>query len=231
MSTIGLTTFAIYRSPTVRPETLDGVEVLAGASHAELATGGQLELTVDSVPVHSNACAERLPRDGILMLYGRQDSMLELQRMRGEARRVGGLFAWADLEVDVGELFVLTVDREALRKAGASSRFLNFRRLHSSLQTEVLEKFNAYAAASGESLDSSAKREVQIASRPDLWDRLFRDDSDFQHIDVFVIPIADDPAAPSSIRYVSYARPGLNVESMAQGSDHVTLKLPASFTR
>lgn len=229
MSTIGLTTFALYRAPTFRPDTLEGVEVLAGAKEAKLSSTGRLELEIASLPVHSAHCAAHLPREGVLMLYGRQDSMLELQRMRSEARRVNAEFAWADLEVDVGEIATRTVDRSALRAAGQSMRFLSLRRLHSSLKGEVLQQFTDYADSQGDKIDASLSRDAQIASRPDLWDRLYRDDRDFQHIDVLVIPIADIPDAPENLRYVAYVRETVRITSITQGSDHVALRMPSRF--
>ncbi|MCK9687350.1 hypothetical protein [Scleromatobacter humisilvae] len=225
MSTIRVTSFALF-TPPASPSPLEGVQVLTGAGAARVSSEGRIELPMASVPVHAEQLATRLPKNALLMLYGRQDALTELQVMRREARRVHAEFVWADLDVDVGDLRALTVDRAALRHEGPKLRFVNWRRMHSALQAELLATFSQLAAEAGAPLNADLKRDAQVGSRPDLWDNVFAKDADFQHVDVIAIPLADDPASPGTVRYLAYVRPTAKVTFIAQGSDRVTFVWP-----
>lgn len=224
MSTARLTSFALYKPTQTKPGAAP--QILTGASRASISASGRLELEAASVPTHSVALAKHLPTGGLLMLYGLRDAMLELQRMRSEARRVQAEFAYVDLEVDLGTIESGLVDRQALQRR-PDLQFLAFRRMKADLQLEILQRFHQYAQADGSSFNDKLSRTEQIASRPDLWDRLCDDDDDFRHLKVIIIPLGDSDGSPDGVRYVAYARPGLHVVTAVQGSDHVALNLPA----
>ena len=105
---------------------------------------------------------------------------------------------------------------------------LNVRRMKSDLQIEVLESFVECAGPGGGGIDENltTMRVSQIATRPDLWDKVFKKDKDLKRLDVLVIPITDDPSTTGGMRQVAYVRPGAKISSVVQGSDHVQLVLP-----
>lgn len=245
MSTVRLSSFAIYKSEK-RPEKPSDIEIIAGASEARFNTEGKLELVMASVPPRSAAMAKYMPTGGLLMLYGLRDSAQELQRVIAETRQLGAHFAFANIEVDIRHLENGLVDREFLHDAvrgiepevcqdrddkhrgidiANPIRFLNVRRMKSTLQLEILEKFSEYSDGPN-SNQTTVKQVSQIATRPDLWDRLLSEDEDLKYLDVLVIPVADDPAVPGNMRQVAYVRPGIRIKSIVQGSEDVTLVLP-----
>lgn len=225
MSTVRLITYALYKSASSHPTSADEVKILVGASKAKINNDGKLELEMASGAMQSPDLAGHMPADGLLMLYGLRDAAMELQRMRTEARRVGAELAYADVEIEVGEIEVGLVDRELLHGA-KDMRFLNVSRMKSSLQTEILNEFSECTKKDGTDIDEKLSRVLQIATRPDLWDKVFKKDPDLKRLSVLVIPLADDPAAPRAMRNVAYVRPGANINSIVQGSDHVSLVLP-----
>lgn len=44
-----------------------------------------------------------------------------------------------------------------------------------------------------------------------LWGPLFEDDKDFKHLQVLVVPVADDPEVPGKMRQVACVRSGATV--------------------
>lgn len=225
MSTVRLIAYALYKSVKPHPTSADEVNIVVGASEARINDDGKLELCMASGAMQSPDLAAHMPADGLLMLYGLRDTAIELQRMRTEARRVGAEFAYADVEIEIGDIEVGLVDRKLLHEA-KDMRFLNVRRMKSSLQLEILEQFSKYAKEDGTDFNEELSRVSQIATRPDLWDEVFEKDPDLKRLDVLVIPIADNPAAPGAMRNVAYVRPGARIKSIVQGSDHVSLVLP-----
>lgn len=246
MSTVRLTSFAIYKSANRFPKLASDVEIIAGASVARINADGKLELVMASVPMRTAAMAPYMPTGGLLTLYGLRDAAQELQRVIAEARQLGAHFAFANIEVDIKHLENGLVDRDFLKDAvrgiepeackdrddkyrgidiANPLRFLNVRRMKSTLQLDILEKFSEYSDGPN-SNQKTVKQVSQIATRPDLWDRLLTEDEDLKYLDVLVIPVADDPAVPGNMRQVAYVRPGLRIKSIVQGSDDVTLVLP-----
>jgi hypothetical protein len=227
MSTVRLITFALYKSAALRPKSADEVEIIAGASQAKIVKDGKLELVIASCPMQSAQLVPKTPVDGILMLYGIRDTTLELQRMRNEARRLNAEFAFADVEVEIGDIEVGLVDRALLDKK--TLRFLNVRRMKSSLQADVLKKFSEFAKSENQDIDGSMERVSQIATRPDLWDKLFANDPGFKNLEVLVIPVADDPHVLGAMRSLAYVRRNAKITKIVQGSDHVSLAMPEAL--
>lgn len=225
VSDIALTSFAVYR---VRGKKEDAkVEVLAGASDARIDENGRVQLLASSVPFHAKSFAKRYPADGagILALYGHRDAMEELAYWRAYAREQNAQFAYVTYNVAVGFINPLLVDRQRL-KENPNTGFLNMRRTMSSLQDEIHEKFYQYVKEERGNADVNMARVSQIATRPDLFDRLLEEDKDLKQLAVVVIPVADDPETPGKIRQLAYIRPGATVLDVRQGVETVDLLLP-----
>lgn len=231
-SSVRLTVFSIFRRRKT-PETAGSpVDVLYGASSGRLGDDGKLELLADSVPFHSDSFRNKGPRPGfgLLMLYGIRDSLEEMQYWRFKAREMGAEFVCAEFEFEVGTIEPKLTDRQLLKATAGKNRFLNFRRMKSELQTEVLESFSAYAISNGEKADENLSRVSQIANRPDLFDRLLVEDRDFAALDILVIPVADDDALPGKMRQLAYVKPEAKVLSILQKSDESRILLPPWMT-
>lgn len=235
MSTIILETFAVYKCAKEKPKSTSQVKPISGISDVRITDNGMLELVLASVPMRTRKMQARMPTGGLLMLYGMRDTAMELQRMRLEARRLGAEFAFAKFEIDVGKIPVDFVNYEMLKNE-PKMKFLAVRRMTKELQTGVLETFERHTTDKSV-LDQKLKREIQIGSRPDLWDRLYEDaefanekNNLFKNIGVISIPINDDPEKAVSkgggLRHVAYVRPGAKVVSEIQGSRFVKLVLP-----
>lgn len=221
-STIKLITFAIYKS------SADAVEILHGAAWGSRNSDGHIELEAGSVPFHADSFKDKAPKPGfgLLMLYGVRDSLEEIQHWRAKARELNAEFAYAEFEFDVGQIEVGFTDRAMLKTSAGKNRFLNFRRMKSSLQSEILHKFVSAAESAGEKIDENLNRVSQIATRPDLFDELFFRDRALAKLDVLIIPVADDPGVPGKVRHLAYVRPGARVVSVVQGGDP-QIALPA----
>jgi hypothetical protein len=232
-SKLELTTFCLFRSQGWGQSRT--AEAGSGAVAARISDSGKIQLLAGSVPFNSAVFAERAPApgSGLLMLYGIRDTLDELQRWRAIARERGMSFAQAKITVEVGYIEVGLTDRTTLRKFSTvaeprlwPSRFLNVRRMTAGLQSEVLHRFSKYVEEAKESVDINMARVSQIATRPDLFERLFKDDIDFQaNLDILVIPVADSP--DGRIRQLAFVRPGAKIVSIEQGSDEAEIILPA----
>lgn len=227
---VALTSFVVYRVNGRAGDPAATVDVLAGGDAARFTPEGKLQLLATSAPFHSDAFKERAPKPGhgLLALYGHRDALEELQYWRARAREMKAEFAYCNYDVQVDRITELLVDRKRLLE-NHDAKFLNLRRTMSSLQTEIFERFAGYVASEGRT-NMSMTAVSHIATRPDLFDRLFEDDKDFKHLSVFVIPVADDVETPGKMRQMAYVRPGSKVLNVVQGSDQVDVLLPAWLT-
>jgi hypothetical protein len=230
-STVRLTTFAIFREPKASDKNSE-IEVLYGASAARRSKDGKIELLSSGIPFHSQAFANKAPKAGFgtLMLYGIRDSLEALHFWRAKARELGASFSSVQIEFSIGNLEVGLTDRALLKKSHGANRFLNFRRMKASLQSEILHKFTEYAKEEGVNIDEEMSRTAQIATRPDLFDRLLYEDKELKKLSILVIPVADDPEVPSRLRQVAYVKPGAPVVSMVQSNDDAKIVLPIWMT-
>lgn len=228
---VGLTSFAVYRVHGKAGDPGMKVEVLAGATDSRIDEKGRVQLLAGNVPFHSDAFKKRSPAagSGLLALYGHRDALEELAFWRAYAREQKAEFAYVTYNVVVGTINPQLVDRERLR-SDPSMGFMSMRRTMSSLQTEIHERFYGYVKAERGNADVNMATVSQIATRPDLFDRLFEDDRDLRQLSVFVIPVADDPAVPGKMRQLAYLRPGSTVINVRQGVETVDLLLPSWVT-
>jgi hypothetical protein len=217
MSTVTLTTFAIYKTTRA-----GGVEHLFGAVDSRRAADGAVELLASSVPLNAASFKDLAPQvgEGLLMLYGR-DSLEELHRWRAKARAIGAEFSYAEVDVEVGDIQVGLTDRAMLKNAQPKTRFLNVRRMRAGLRLQIADAFSRYAE--GEDNTGSGTRVSQIAMRPDRFGRLFQDDADFGALDVLVIPVADDPDELGKMRSLAYVRPGARVVDIRHAGARIVL--------
>jgi hypothetical protein len=227
---VALTSFVVYRVNGRAGDPKAKVEVLAGGEAARFTPEGKLELLAASVPFHADSFKGRAPKPGhgFLALYGHRDALEELQYWRAKAREMNAEFAYCNYDVQVDRISEVLVDRKRLRE-GQDMRFLNLRRTMATLQTQIFERFSGYVAEEG-GAQAAMTAVSHIATRPDLFDRLFEDDKDFKRLSVFVIPVADDLEVPGKMRQVAYLRPGAKVLNVVQGSDQVSVLLPAWLT-
>ncbi len=233
MSTIKLVAFATYTCDAQIPKSATEVRIISGASHAEVDDKGKITLTIASVPMRSNAMQKRTPDGGLLLLYGLRDTAEELQRARTEARKMGAEFAYATIEIDVGDIEVGLVDYPLMKSADAM-QFMSVRRMKKDLQVQVLDEFAKHSKF--KKSDQDIKRVLEIALHPNLWDDLFKAETfanqtgnAFRKLDVLIIPLADSPSATTtkgSLRHVAYVRPSAKVVSRVQGSNDVELVTP-----
>lgn len=230
-SKVALTSFVVYKVHGKAGDPSAKVEVLAGGSgDARFLEDGKLQLLAGSAPFHSRKLAARIPKPGhgLLALYGHRDALEEVQFWRNQARELKAEFAYVNYDVQVDRIHDGLVDRTRLLE-GRDARFLNMRRTMNGLQTDILERFQGYVAEE-RGPKNSMTAVSHIALRPDLFDRLFEDDKDFQHLSVFVIPVADDPETPGRMRQLAYVRPGATVLNEVQGASHVDVLLPRWVT-
>jgi len=231
-STVKLTTFSIYKALKKPNEAGETVKVLFGASASRVNDSGNIELLADSVPFHTEAFKTKAPKPGfgLLMLYGIRDSLEELYYWRSQARAMGAEFTYAEFELAIGYLEPGLTDRKILQDTKGKSRFLNLRRMRASLQSQILQRFSEYVSSEGADINEEMSRVSQIATRPDLFDRLLVEDKDLAKLDVLVIPVNDDVEGTGKMRQVAYVKPGIQVVSVVQGSDTATIVLPSWMT-
>jgi hypothetical protein len=227
-SSVKLTAFSLYRVSGTPGAANASVTPVCGAVAGRFGADSRIELLADSVPFHSASFKGKAPKEGfgMLMLYGVRDTLEEMHYWRTEARKIGAEFAHAEIEFLVGDIEVGLTDRAKLKANAGKGKFLNLRRMTSSLQTQVLTKFGEYAVSEGANIDDEMSRVSQIATRPDFFDRLLQEDHDLAKLDVLVIPVSDDPEVPGRMRQVAYVKPGAQVVSIVQGTDAATLLLP-----
>lgn len=214
MSTIILSAFATFRRRG------DELEHVSGISASRLRDDGRYELTLKSVPFIEPRFSGRAPAvgEGMLMMYGR-DRMEEMQRQRAKARATGAELACAEFEFEVGSIETNLIDRNNIN----GQRFANVRRMKAELQTQLLYRFAGYVDAEGGNSDLTMARVVQIATRPELYARAFKDDKDLAGLDMLVVPVAD--GEDHAIRQLAYVRPKARLVSVCQGGE-VDLVLP-----
>lgn len=214
-SSIQLTTFAAYV-----PASKDNgdLELKFGSSGIQVDKKGHIDLIADSVPLRSKLVA---PGSGLVMLYGHRDTSEELQKKRIEASSLGANFKFAEITVEVGPIFPGIFDESTIKTA----RFANLRRLTANLQQSILDSFQEYAKEEGEIIDADGDRITEIASRPDLFERLLREDKRFKKLEVFVIPVKEG----NMIRQVAYAKSNCKIVSINQNTDSETIVLPKWF--
>lgn len=230
MSTVKLVTFALFENSKRGVAAGAGpAKPVVGAVASRIGDSGKLELLADSVPFRSRKFDSRKPADGcgMLMLYGVRDTLDEIHHWRTYAREHQLEFASAEYELDVGNIEVGLVNRQTLKEHGTEMAFANLRRMTVSLQSEILHRFSEYAISEGVGIDEEMRRISQIATRPDLFDKLLQDDRELANLSVLVIPVADDPALPGRMRQLAYVRPGVKVVSVVQSNDEVDILLPA----
>lgn len=228
MSTVKLTTFSIFKRHGIPGAEGSYIEPLFGSTAARFTKDNKIELLMDSVPFHSESFKSKAPKVGFgcLMLYGIRDSLEEIKFWSAKARQMDAEFASAEFEFAVGNIEVGLTDRKKLKESRGDKLFLNLRRMTSSLQLEILLKFTDYALAEGGGINEKMNRVSQIATRPDFFDKLLKDDKDLAKLDILVVPVADDPEVPGHMRQVAYVKPGADLVSVVQGSDAATIVMP-----
>lgn len=237
-SKVDVTTFALFKVRN-RFKSDAKIEILAGASHGRFAADGSVELLADSVPFHSSAMLRFAPKAGygMLMLYGIRDAIEELHYWRNKAREIEAEFAVATVQIEVGHIDPGMVGHEKLAQFATLNdqrrfpgRFLNVRRMTKDLQEHILKTFKRYAKRDGLGEDAMS-RVSQIATRPDYFGEILHDDPELsRHLDLLVIPIADDASGRGAIRQLGFVRPGAKVLSVTQGTDGVSILLPTWLT-
>lgn len=232
MSSVKLNIFSIYKVIGTPGTSGASIQTLAGSVNARFGENNRVELLADSVPFHADSFRNKAPKPGfgLLMLYGIRDTLEEMHFWRTKAREMGAEFTSAEIEFAVGDIEVGLTDRAKLKAASGKGKFLNLRRMTSALQSQVLHRFSEYAASEGANINEEMTRVSQIATRPDLFDKLLEDDSDLAKLDILVVPVADDPAAPGRMRQMAYVKPGAEILSIVQGSDQATILLPIWMT-
>lgn len=226
-SKVKLTLFSLYRARSSEGR-LRAVERMVGAYDVRLGDDARAEVLAASVPFNDRRFDPMAPKPGfgMLALFGIRDAIDELQRWRAIGRNSNAEFAYAELWIDVGEIETKLANRASLQAPGHRSRFLNLRRTTVDFQKEVLATFRRYVREEGGDPDATMVRVQDIATRPDLFDRLLYEDPDLRGIDVFVLPLADMIDSPGRMRQVAYLRPGARIVEFAQGSDQVSMYLP-----
>lgn len=233
-SEIELVTFAIFKVRG-RGTAAQKIDLLYGAADARFDTDGRVQLLADNVPFR-NEIGYPHPGHGMLLLYGVNDQVEELQYWRAVARQEGAEFAWAKIKVDVGYIEVGLTNREMLQQFGVvsqarpeNSRFLNIRRMAAPLQREMLTHFQSIARGDPEATEMD--RVVQLATRPAYWDKVFEMDRDLRdNLDVLVIPVADNEEDEHKVRYLAYLRPGANIVGISQGYEMAEIMVPRWLT-
>lgn len=229
MSNIKLTTFTAFvdRKPGTRRNSDDSrrIDILFGAVDSRINNEGKVELLADHVPLRDGLTP---PQDGLLMLYGYGDISTELPKRRAEARELNATFHFADLHVDVGDIYPGVVDRSILKQ----QRFVNVSRMNVALQQEILNIFSNYMKEenSDDFDDESASRLQLIAQRPDLFARLLNDDKDFKKLECIIIPVsASKFEGVTKIRNLAYLRKNCKITLIDQQSDSELIILPKGF--
>jgi hypothetical protein len=217
-SKVELTSFAVYKKKKGE------IDLLRGGSSARKLSDGRFEITLGSVPIRKGL---QPPENGLLMLYGFQDRLQEEKATSEFAYDHQAELVKMILSVEVGEIVPKLISLEELREK--KLRFANFRRFDLSLQRYVLDAFAKYVAQEGRGLDGNMNLIAQIASRPDLFARLIQDDRAFQHFEVLVIPVSDNPTHPEIWRQVAYIRPNAKIVQRTTEFDSDILVLPANF--
>lgn len=234
-SSIRVIAFSIFKKRKTPDADGSPVDILYGAASAKLVTEKTVELVelvADSVPFHAESFKKKAPNPGfgILMLYGIRDSLEEMHYWRNKARELRAEFVSAEFEFEVGDIESGLTDRALLKTTKGRNKFLNVRRMRSALQTEILDSFTAYANADGTGIDDGLDRVSQIATRPDLFDRLLVDDRQLSTLRMLVIPVSDNPDLPGRMRQLAYVKPGVKPVSALQGSGEARIVLPEWMT-
>ena len=188
---------------------------------------GRIHLVADSVPFHDRSMDLLAPRTGkgMLALFGIRDALAELQHWRTTARSSQARFTYLQMQVDIGAAHNGVVTRELLQERQAGLRFINVKRCAADMQKQWLAHFAQWVQEEGGDAARDMAHVRQMAARPDLFERLLREDADLRFIDVMVLPLADWPGSTRT-RQVAYVRAGAPVMQLVQGCDQVQVHLP-----
>ncbi len=213
MSVVKLTAMSIFSFD----EESKLPSIHSGASLINVREDGHRLITMDSVPLNWRLDP---PGGGLLLLYGFRDTLDELKIRRAEARHAGADFHIAELSIEVGEIAAPLVNERTIKDL----KFVNVKRMTAGLQSIILKEFSKYAAERGEA-EELAKIQ-QIARRPDLFEPLLDESPLFNHLDLIIIPVADDPSRPNFIRQVGYLRNGAKITHIEQNTERNEFVLP-----
>ncbi len=170
---------------------------------------------------HFNRFVSIEPESGEFFLGNTLD---ELKKRRAEARQAGSDFHIAELSVEVGDIAAPLVNERTIKDL----KFVNVKRMTASLQSIILSEFSKYASQRGETEDLAKIQ--QIARRPDLFEPLLDESPLFKHLDLIIIPVADDPRRPSFIRQVGYIRNSAKITHIEQNTERNEFVLPDGMT-
>lgn len=212
-SSVMLTTFAAFSKGNN-----SDLDIKFGSSGTHVQKNGHLDVIADNIPLRSKLLA---PGNGMLMLYGHRDTTEELQKRRAEALSLGARFQFAEITVDVGPIFPGIFDDASIKTA----RFANLRRLTADLQEDIVDIFTSYAKDEGQDFNPVGNRIAEIATRPDLFERLLREDKRFKKLEVFIIPVKEG----GLIRQVAYVKSNCKILEINQNTDAETIVFPKWF--
>lgn len=144
-------------------------------------------IVVGNVPLPEGMAA---PDGGLTTLYGFRDSLAELSRWIKEVESVGMKFCNIEIEVDVGKIETRQVTPEMIANEGI--RFLNMRKMASSLENVVVSKWRSYLIEEGVTQQQLAEMKWRnaeyVAHRPDLLSRLIKE-PELSNLDLVVYPV------------------------------------------
>lgn len=217
MSVVKLTALSIFDvdEKTMLPS------IKSGASLVTLREDGRRLITMGNVPLDWRMDP---PGGGLLLLYGFRDTLDELKKRRAEARQAGSDFHIAELSVEVGDIAAPLVNERTIKDL----KFVNVKRMTAGLQSIILSEFSKYASQCGETEDLAKIQ--QIARRPNLFEPLLDESPLFKHLDLIIIPVADDPRRPSFIRQVGYIRNSAKITHIEQNTERNEFVLPEGMT-
>lgn len=217
MSIVKLTALSIFSvdDKTMLPS------IRSGASLISVREDGRRLITMGNIPMDWRMDP---PGGGLLLLYGFRDTLDELKKRRMEARQAGCDFHIAELSVEVGDIAAPLVSERTIQDL----KFVNVKRMTASLQSIILSEFSKYAEQRGE--EEKLAKIQQIARRPDLFEPLLDESPLFKHLDLIIIPVADDPMKPNFIRQVGYLRNGARITEIEQNTERNEFVLPDGMT-
>lgn len=213
MSIVKLTALSIF---SINDETMLP-SIHSGASLITVREDGHRIITMGNVPMDWSMTP---PGGGLMLLYGFRDTLDELKVRRMQARQSGFDFHIAELSVEVGDIAVPLVNERTIQ----GLKFVNVKRMTASLQSIILSEFSKYAEQRGE--EEKLAKIQQIARRPDLFEPLLDESPLFKHLDLIIIPVADDPMRPNHIRQLGYLRNSACITEIEQNTERNEFVLP-----
>lgn len=218
MSTVKLSSFVVYKKltdPSLYPD------VRYGSNNVQKQSDGSFLFTLSSVPISKNIPTVK---DSLFFLYGFRDTLEEVQKRRAEARDLDMEFRSIEIGVLLENVHHGIVTKADLKHID----FINIRRMSACLQSDILERFASFVKNEGGDPASMSKVR-QIATRPDLWERVINEDPDLREIKLAVVPVAD--GENGKIRYIALARKNILVASFNYDDEDDQICLPEKFGR